>query len=175
MGDERFDHPFEIAIDDGVKLMKGKPNAVVCHAILRKVIGSNLLATVSGAYLRFPILSDIFALFLQSHIVEPRAKDPKRFGSVLNLRLFVLARNHQSCGQMSDSDGGVSSVPRLPARARGAERVDSQIFFMNLHFDVICLGKDRHCYRRSMDSTAGFCCRNTLDSMNATFILELTI
>lgn len=51
MGGKSIDHLIQIAIHDLFQIMDGQADAVVGAAILREVVGADLLAAVAGAHL----------------------------------------------------------------------------------------------------------------------------
>jgi peptide chain release factor 1 len=56
---------------------------VIGHAVLREVVGANLLAAVAGADLGFPLGGERLLLLLQCHVVQPRPEHRERLVPVL--------------------------------------------------------------------------------------------
>ena len=76
---------------------------------------------------------------------------------------------------MRDADGGVRRVDALPAGAARAERVDAQIFLVDLDVDLFSLGQDRHRRRRRVDASARFRGRDALHTVDAALVLQLAV
>jgi len=50
------------------------------------------------------------------------------------LRTLILAFNHQTCGQMHNTNRRISFVNVLAARTGRAESINAQVFFANINF-----------------------------------------
>ena len=128
---EGFDDWVEAAVEERVELMERQPDAVIGEAVLGKVVGANLLATLASADHRVALLGDGLALLLLLHLEQAAAQHLQGPLPVLDLRLLVLAGNDQARRQMSDAHGGVGSVDRLAAGTRLAERVHADFLGVN--------------------------------------------
>ncbi len=62
------------------------------------------------------------------------------------LRALVLARHHQTCGQVGDSNGGIGHVDVLAAGAGAAVGVDTQVFLVDFYFAAGVLEERHHGY-----------------------------
>ena len=62
-----------------------------------------------------------------------------------------------------------------PPGTGGAERVDAQVFFVDLDFDVVGFGQHSHRDCGSVDPSAAFGCRNALNPVHAALVLELAV
>ena len=104
-------------------LVRGvETDAVVGHAVLRRVVGADLLGTVARADL-CQTLGALGSLLLGEHLlVEASAKDGHRRDLVLQLGLLILRLHDQAGRQVRDAHGGVGRVDALAARAAGAVR-----------------------------------------------------
>src|SRR5579863_3455965 len=76
----------EIPVDDRPNISEAAVDAVVGHAVLRKIIGSNLLRTLAAADLRPAQRIDRLFLLAAFAIVERRAQHLHRLFAVLRLR-----------------------------------------------------------------------------------------
>ena len=88
---EAVDDLIQVPIDDLVDPVQGQVDAVVRDPSLREVVGSDLLAAVSGpdlapALLRLRVMS-LHDLLL----IEDRTQDPDRLILVFQLALLILA------------------------------------------------------------------------------------
>ena len=70
--------------------------------------------------IRFSDLKGVLDLFCK----QPRPEDLQGFRLVLVLGFLVLAAYHDSRGDMSDPDSGISRINVLPPRTGGAKNVD---------------------------------------------------
>src|SRR5215831_19108066 len=123
--------------------MDGEADAVICQAVLREVVGADLLAAVAGLYHRASLFGERFLLLLHLDLVQTGPEHAHAFFAVLDLGFFVLATDHGVGRNVRDADGGVRRIHRLTARARGAKRVDAQIF--RFDFDIDIFGFRQHC------------------------------
>src|SRR5207253_6723267 len=92
---QRLDEQVEIAVEHALQLMQREVDAVVGHPGLRIVVRADLLAAVAAAHHGAPGLLELrlsLRLFL---VVEAGAQHAHRLGAVLDLRLLVLARDHE--------------------------------------------------------------------------------
>src|SRR5688572_5528868 len=96
-------------------------DAVVGDAVLRKVVGPDLLRSISGAHLRAPLARPRGFLLRHHAIEEARAQDLERLDLVLELRFLILALYFEPGRQMGDADRAVGRVDALAAGAAGAE------------------------------------------------------
>lgn len=63
-----FNEFVELALQHGFQLVEAQAQTVICHAILRKIVGSDLLASVSRSYLRASRSRYLIILFLLLHL-----------------------------------------------------------------------------------------------------------
>src|SRR5213593_2552473 len=98
---------------------------MVGDSILGKVVGADLLTPISGPHLAATVFGDALLLFLERDVIQSRAEDAQSLRPIFDLRLFVLARDHQVGGQMRDSDCGIGCVYRLAARSRRTKSIDA--------------------------------------------------
>ena len=93
---ERFDDRVQLAVHHEIQLMQREPDAVIGDAILREVVGADLLAAVARAHHAAALGAQRGLLLLQLHLVEPRTQHALGLGAILDLRFFVLAGDHQA-------------------------------------------------------------------------------
>ena len=65
--------------------MQGQFDSVICHTALRKVIGTDLLGTVSRTYLASSCFRFFIMTFLQLHIIQTGAQNTQCLISVFEL------------------------------------------------------------------------------------------
>src|SRR6185437_6524125 len=118
MRDERIDKRAELPLHHEIELMESEIDAMVGDAILRKIVRSDFLRTITRFNLAAAFGGDGFVLLRLFHFVETRAKHAHGFGAVLNLRFFVLLRNDEAGRNMSYAHGGIGCVYGLAARTR---------------------------------------------------------
>src|SRR5262249_7933293 len=132
------------------ELVNGEANAVIGDTVLREIVGANFLATVSAPDHGFTFFRQCILLLLHLDFVQAGAQHAHGFLAILNLGLLVLAADHRVGWNVGDTHGGVSRVDRLSAGAGGTERVDTNIFGIDLDVDVFGFGKNGDGYSRSM-------------------------
>src|SRR5438270_2656046 len=113
---QRVDERLEFAVHYFRQLVDRESNAVVGHAVLRKVIRAYLLAAIAAANLCLALLGQLGLLALEFDFVKTGAQNPHGLLPVLDLRLVVLAAYNRVGGNMRDTDGRVGSVYRLATR-----------------------------------------------------------
>ena len=148
---------------------------MVSHAVLRKVVGADLLTAIPAANLRFALPGKLSLLALKLHFVETRAQNSHRLLAILDLRLFVLAAHNRIRRNVRDAHRRVSGVHRLASRTRRAESIDANVLRLDLNVDVLRLGQHGHGYSRSVHSSLLLRFGNTLDAVHAALILELRV
>src|SRR5262249_51243263 len=101
-GHERVDQLVQIALEHGRQAVQREPDAMVGDAGLRKVVGSNPLAPLTGPDLALPIRSDRRLLLLLGALQEPCLEHTHGLRAVLDLRALVLARHDEAARQVRD-------------------------------------------------------------------------
>src|SRR5689334_14649805 len=76
---------------------------------------------------------------------------------------------------MGNPDSRIGRVHRLTAGTGGAKSIDSQVFLINLNFDIVCFRQHGHSHSRSMNSATSFRSWHALNSMNAALVLEFAV
>src|SRR5215467_6977186 len=76
---------------------------------------------------------------------------------------------------MCDANRGIRGVHTLAARPAGAERVDTEIFFIDLNIHLFCLRQNGDGDSRGMDAAARFGGRYTLNTMDTALVLQLAV
>ena len=121
--------------------MQSQADAMVRHAILRKIVGADFFRAIAGLDLLATLGGDGFVLLGLLHFVEARAQDAHGLGAILDLRFFILLRDHQPAGNMRDAHSGIRGVHRLAAGARRAERINAQVLRFDLDVNFIGFGQ----------------------------------
>src|SRR5207248_2955428 len=88
-GDERVDEPVELAIEHSRQVGEVHVDAMIGQAILREVVGPDLVRPIAGADHRAPGEGFGLALLATLLLEEPRAQHGQRLGLVLVLALLV--------------------------------------------------------------------------------------
>ena len=105
VGDECVNNGLQAAFHDEVELVEGKADAVVCEAVLGEVVGANLFGAVAGAYLLLAGAGQLGVLAIHLDFVEARAENAHALFAILDLRLFVLATDNGTGGDVGDAHG----------------------------------------------------------------------
>ena len=124
MGAERADELVEIALDDAIELVEREPDAVIGDAVLRVVVGADLLRALARADHAAALGADGGVLLLALDVEQAAAQDLHRLRLVLELRALVLALDDHARRHVHDLDGAVRRVDALPAGAARCRDVD---------------------------------------------------
>src|SRR5580658_10198677 len=139
---ERFDDTVQLAVDEGGKIVQSQFNAMIGHAILRKVVGANAFVAFAGADL-FLAPSRVLGVLLGNFdFQETRAQDGHGLDFVFLLRTLVGAADDHAGGFVNDLHGGVGSIDALTALAGGAADVDFNFFRLDGDIDFLRLGQN---------------------------------
>src|SRR5262245_13507859 len=136
LGAERLGELAEIAVEHLVEAVDRELDPMVGHAVLREVVGPDLLRPLARPDLRPARRRKLGLLFLPFELVEPRAEDTHRLDSILELRLLVLHGDHEARREVRDANGGVGRVHALAAGAGRAHHVDAQVVLVDLDLDL---------------------------------------
>ena len=158
-----------------VELVNGQADPMVGDSVLFEIVGADLFRPVAAAHHGFAFGRKSVVLFLLFYLLQPGTQHAHRFFAVLDLRLFILHRNDDARRHMCDADSRIRRVHRLAARARGTERVDSKILWINMDVDFIDLGHHRDGDGRRMYSAAAFRDRHSLHAVDAALIFQSSI
>ena len=120
-GGKGVDHLVQIAVHDLFQIVDGQADAVVGAAVLRKVVGADLLAAVAGAHLPLTLGVDGVLLLLLLLRKQAAAQDLQRLILVLELAALVLALHHRTRRDMGHTDGAGGLVDVLTARTGESE------------------------------------------------------
>ncbi len=145
---------------------------MVGNAVLRRVVGADLLGAVARADLRQALGAFSGLLFGQHLLVQACTKNGHSSDLVLQLAFLVLRLNHQTRRKVRDAHGGVGGVNALAARAAGAEHVDAQVVFLDVDFHLVGLGEHGNGCRGGVDAALAFRLGNTLHAVNAALELH---
>src|ERR1019366_106905 len=148
---------------------------MVGEAVLRKIVGADLLRTVARAHHLLAFFRQRVLLLLHFDFVQTRAQNAHAFFAVLDLRLLILTADHRVRRNVRDPDRRISRIHRLPARPRRTKCIDAQILGFDLDVDFFRFRQHRHRDRRRMHSTLLLGRRHALHAMHATLILQARI
>src|SRR5690242_8798617 len=79
---ERIDQRIEPAFHHLIQLVHRETDPVIGNAILREIIGPDLLAAVARSHHAAPLGADLLLLLFQLDLVQARAKHAFRLGAV---------------------------------------------------------------------------------------------
>ena len=86
------------------------------------------------------------------------------------LRTLILTGNHNTCGEMRDTDGGRRLVNVLTAGTTGTVSIDTDIVILDLYFNIISqIRHDITGHKGCLTLTLGIKRRNTYQTMNTFF------
>jgi len=100
---QRFDERLEFAVHHRLELVEGEADAVIGDAVLRKIIGTDLLAAIARSHHAAPLGADRLLLFFELNLIKSRTQHALGLGAILDLRFFVLARHDQARRQMREA------------------------------------------------------------------------
>src|SRR6185295_3402862 len=90
MSNERVEDRVHLAFHHEIELMERETDAVIAHAILREVVGADLLAAVARSHHALALGAEGRLLFFQLQLVQPGTQHALRLGAIFYLRFFVL-------------------------------------------------------------------------------------
>ena len=144
---------------------------MVGHAVLREVVGADLLAAVAAAHLALALgvifLVVCFLLLLQ----QAAAQNFQCLLFVFALAALVLALHHHTGGQVGHPDGGRRFVDVLAACAGGAESINAQVLGVQFQLHFFGFRHDGNGGGGSVDAALGLGFRHALHAVNAAFKL----
>src|SRR5712692_5230315 len=117
---------------------------VLHHAVGREHVVADLRPEGDVRLGRFHLVA-LRLLLAQLQLVDPRAQHLPGHVAVLVLAALVLHRDHDTRGQVGQTNGRVRLVHLLSAGARAAEGVGAHVRRVDHHLDVLVhLGVDEH-------------------------------
>src|SRR5688572_27199956 len=136
-GDDSAHEIVEVAVDDAIELVQREADAVVGDAVLREVVGADLLRAFAGADHAAALVADRVVLLLLLEVEQAALEHLEGARLVLDLAALVLALDDHAGGQVGDLHGAVGGVHGLPAGAAGGRDVETQVFVVDGDFDVV--------------------------------------
>ena len=138
-------------------------------------VGADLAAPTDVLFLG--VHSVYFSLFfLQFHLVQPRAQDFHGLVFIPVLAAFVLALHDDSGRFVRETHGATGLVDVLAARPAGPVGIDAQIFFIDLHFDIVIqVGVDKNAGETGVPALIGIEGADAHQSVNAVFRFEQAV
>src|SRR5262249_44560523 len=161
------------ARDDGVELVQRQVDAVVRHAVLRKVVGADALAAVAGADQRPPGLGARLMHAMLLPFEHPAAQDAHRLVVILRLAAAVLALDLQLVRRallVPDAHSAFGLVDVLAARAAGPHALPLDVGLLDLDRYLIGFRHDGDRRRRRVDAPLRLGLRDALDPMAARLV-----
>ena len=155
--------------------MHRQADAVVGAAVLREIVGADLLAAVPGAHLPLPLGVDGVLLFLLLLGQQAAAQDLQGLILVLELAALVLALHHHAGGNVRHPDGAGRLVDVLAARTGGTEGVDAQVLHVQRKVHFLCLGHHGHRGGGGVDAALGLGLGHALHPMHPALVLEAVV
>ena len=172
VGGERVGELVEAPLEHLVEPVNRQLDPVIGDAVLRIVVGADLLRARAGSDLRAPGRSLLGGEPLPLGLVQARAQDAHRLLPVLQLRPLVLHRDDDAARQVGDPHGRVGRVDALAAGPRRAVDVDLQILLVDLDIDLLRLRHHGDRGRRGVDATLRLGLGHALHSMGSGFDLK---
>src|SRR5205807_10376893 len=117
--------------------MTCKADTVIGYTVLWKVIGTNFLAAVACLHLRVPRLTQLFLSACLFQVPKASFEDGESFELIFELRLLILAGNHQSCRQMRDAHCRVSRVHALSAMTGRTIDINANIPTLDIDLNIV--------------------------------------
>src|SRR4030095_7849589 len=84
--------------------MKRQADAMICHAVLREIVGANFLFTSTSADLPAALSAIFFRFLALLSFQQPCAQDRKRSFLVFDLAATVLTTHDCACGNVQHLD-----------------------------------------------------------------------
>src|SRR5690606_2526871 len=109
-GSHRIDQLVEVTLNHPIELVQSQPNAVIGQAVLREVVGTDLLGAITGLDHRAAFVANRVRLFALFQLEQAASQNLQTLGLVLDLTALVLAANAHAGGQVSDLYGAVGGV-----------------------------------------------------------------
>ena len=97
---------------------------MVGNAVLREVIGTDFLTSVTGPNQFFARIRQFFLLFINLHLQQTRTQHTHRLSLILNLRFFILLRYYQTSGQVRNPHCRIGCINALTTVATGVVDVN---------------------------------------------------
>src|ERR1039457_1359306 len=175
VSDQRVEDSVHLALHHEIELVERQADAVIAHAILREVVGADLLTAVARPHHALALRAQHRLLLFQLQLVQAGTQHSLGLGAILDLRFFVLAGNHQAGGQVGDAHGRIRGVDALPAGAGGTEGIDADVLGLDLDLNFVGFGQDRHRDGGGMHAALLLRYGHALHAVHATFVLQFGV
>lgn len=163
---ESIDDICEVSRHDHGEIREVLIDPMIRHAILREVIGADLLTTVSCPDLGKTISSLCLCFLLLFEREESSPQYGYRLHFILQLGSLILTLDSESRWEMDDTDSRVRLVHVLPSCTTRSTCEDLEVLFSDLDIDIFDFGHDSHGRRRCMNTTIFLCTRYSLDTVD---------
>ena len=114
---EGIDDLVDVAVHDGVDLIKGQTHPVVGDTALGEIVGADPFVAHTGTHLAFPQTGVLGGNPLLFNFVELAGQHPHTFFPVLQLAALLLAGHHDTGGLVDEANGSDA------ARSLGVEKL----------------------------------------------------
>src|SRR5579875_373315 len=166
----------KIPVHDAGQIMPRQADTVIGDAILREVVGADLLAAISHLHLRAPAFTQLFLAPGLLEIPEPRPEHSQGLLLVFELGFFILAGDDQPRWQVGDAYSRVGGVHALAPVPGGAVDIDANIAIFDFDFSIfIGLGQHNHLCCRGMNTPIGLGNGHALYAMGAALVFHAAI
>ena len=145
---------------------------MIGYAVLRLVVGADLLGTIAMADLALTLRALLCLLTLQLHLIQASTQHLHADLAILDLRALVLGLNDRIGRQVGNAHCGIRGINALSTRARSAVGINTQIFLRNLNINLVRLRQNRYSSRGRLDAPLGFSLGNTLHTVHAALKLH---
>src|SRR2546427_457192 len=142
---QRLQQLRQVAVDDGIELIKRQVDAVIGEAVLREIVGADTFAAVARADLALALVGADFVKLLLLALEEPAAEDAHGPLEVFVLAALVLALDFHFLGGAAlvpDADGAFGLVDVLAPGAAGPHPLPFDFRVLDLDLDLIRLRQD---------------------------------
>jgi hypothetical protein len=116
-GAKMLDNRIDLAVHYGVEVMHRVADAMIGHAILREIVGSDFRGPVAGSNLCLPHSGPLGFLLCNRCVEETGAKNFHSLQLVLQLVLLILLADDNTARDVSDANCGIRCVVALSAWA----------------------------------------------------------
>ena len=156
-----------------IQLVDRQIDTVIGDAIVRKIISSNTLATVTRTDQAFPFAGPLLRFLLLIEIVQLGFHPSNRLGQILVLTSLFTAFDFDPRLFVNQSDRRSGFIDVLStSTTTGRIPFGCIVVRFQIDFDVFRLGHHGHGCRRRVNSAFGFRFRNPLHTMTTTFVLQ---
>ena len=145
---------------------------VVCHAVLREIIGPDPSASVPAADLALSLRGNFRVSLLSLDLVKAGSEYLESPVLILVLTSLILTLHDHSGRYVCYPNSRRGLVDFLTSRSGGSEDVYLNILHIQMKIEFLYLGQYGNSGRRCVNPAARFRYRNSLNTMCARFIFQ---